>query len=98
MFAVAEMICMVFIIILQVDVGVFDYKVVGSASDGFGFYASQGSNKHIFEDKSALTQDVDLNIFLNSVAIEPRHAAAIPYSTGFTWIKFSCSEVIYKQH
>lgn len=66
--------------------------MVGSAGDGFGFYASQGTNQHIFEENTVLTQDIEY-IFLNSIKVEPHHLEAVPESVGFTWIKLSPSEV-----
>lgn len=76
---------------LQADFGPFDYKVVGSAGDGFGFYASQGTNKHAFEKTAVLTQDIDLNIFINSLVPQKRHL--VESATGFTWIILSQAEV-----
>ena len=80
---------------IQDDYGVCDYKIVGSAGDGFGYFASAGSNKHLMEQKSVLTQDVDLNIFLNNISIREDHCKAIEGSIGFTFLKFSPDEVFY---
>ena len=79
--------CFPLIFQIERDYGVCDSKLVGSAGDGFGFFASQGNNKLPFEALPVLTQDIDLNIFLNSVQLNQEHLHAIPGSEGFTKIK-----------
>lgn len=66
---------------------------MGSAGDGFGFFPSQGSNKHLFEDRAVLTQDIDLNVFMNTLVPEKKNLVAVPEAEGFTWIKLSKNEV-----
>ena len=80
---------MCFLLVFQIerDYGICDSKLVGSAGDGFGFFASQGNNKLPFEALPVLTQDMDLNIFLNGIQLNPEHLLAIPGSEGFTKIK-----------
>lgn len=66
---------------------------MGSAGDGFGFFLSQGSNRHLLEKKSVLTQDIDLNIFIETMKVKPENIINVPGSTGFTWIKLTVEEV-----
>ena len=66
---------------------------MGSARDGFGFFPSQGSNKHLLEKSSVLTQDIDLNIFINTINVKRENLIPIPGIKGFTWIRFSEQEV-----
>ncbi|XP_067946257.1 uncharacterized protein [Watersipora subatra] len=76
----------------ETDYGVCDYKVVGSAGDGFGFFPSQGSNTHLGENRSVLTQDIDLNIFMNKLKPTKNNLIAVPGAEGFTWIKITEQE------
>ena len=66
---------------------------MGSAGDGFGFFASQGSNKQPFERKAVLTQDIDLNIFMNTLSIKEEQLVRVPGAPGFTWIRLKQEEV-----
>ena len=66
--------------------GIRDCKIVGSAGDGFGFFASLGSNKHACQEKALVTQDIDINIFFNSLELDPRNISPVLEETGFTWI------------
>ena len=79
--------CFPLIFQIERDYGVCDCKLVGSAGDGFGFFASQGNNKLPFEALPVLKQDIDLNIFLNSIQLNPEHLHAITGTKGFTKIK-----------
>ena len=81
--------------ITQADLGAFDYKVVGSAGDGFGFYLTQGSNRHLGEKRAVLTQDIDLNIFINTVDVKPDslRRLSLTGARGFTWIALTEDEV-----
>ena len=82
---------------LQEDHGICDYKVVGSASESFGFYPSQGSNKKPFQSQGLLNQDIDMNIFINTLRIEEHNLVSIPHAPGFTWIRLSKEEVCLDQ-
>ena len=73
--------------------GICDYKLVGSAGDGFGFFALQGSNRHLLQKKSVLTQDIDMNIFLNTLTIREENLYRIAGATGFCWITLTEEEV-----
>ena len=70
-----------------------DYKLVGSAGDGFGFYASEGSNKFPGSARATLTQDIDINIFINTLPIEKRHLKPVAGALGFTWLSLPAHEV-----
>lgn len=70
-----------------------DYKLVGSAADKFGFYASEGTNKLPQTNRSVLTQDIDINIFVNTLKLRRCHLKAIPGALGFTWIFLPTQEV-----
>ena len=70
-----------------------DYKLVGSAGDGFGFYASEGSNKFPGSARATLTQDIDVNIFINTLTIEKRHLKPVAGALGFTWVSLPAHEV-----
>ena len=81
------------LVCLQDDHGICDYKVVGSAGESFGFYPSQGSNKKPFQSQGLLNQDIDMNIFINTLRIEEHNLVSIPHAPGFTWIRLSKEEV-----
>ena len=70
-----------------------DYKLVGSAGDGFRFYASEGSNKFPGSARATLTQDIDINIFINTLPIEKRHLKPVAGALGFTWVSLPAHEV-----
>ena len=84
---------MVFFISLQEDYGTCDYKLVGSSCDGFGFYASLGANRVPRSEKAIINQDIDLNIFSNTIQLERRHLISIPGAPGFSWIVITGQEV-----
>lgn len=63
-----------------------DYKLVGSADDGFGFFPSLGSNKHPLQRKSVMTQDIDVNIFLSQIEVQSHNLLPCAGGKGFTWI------------
>ena len=79
--------------ITQDSPGISDIKLVGSANDGFGFFASIGSNKHLLQRKSVLTQDIDLNIFLNTIQVTEENLIPCAGGPGFTWIRLSQVQV-----
>lgn len=63
-----------------------DYKVVGSAGDGFGFFASEGSNKVPIDTQPIIKQDIDLNIIMNNLSVKAENIRGIPGTPGFTWV------------
>lgn len=71
--------------------------MVGSSGDGFGFYASEGSNKLPFSERAIINQDIDINVFLNTLKLERIHLLPIPGANGFVWIAISGDEVSAKQ-
>ena len=80
---------------LQVDNAVCDCKVVGSAGDGCGFFPSEGSNINPVNKMSAIKQDIDMNIFLNTIQLREENVWSIPGALGFARIVFSTTEVCY---
>ena len=72
---------------------------MGSAGDGFGFYASasasEGVNRCPYSSKATSTQDIDINIFINTLTIKQKHLKPVAGALGFTWISLPNHEVSY---
>ena len=70
-----------------------DCKLVGSCGDGFGFFPSEGSDVHPRLNLPTVKQDIDINMFLNTLTLQKENVQKVPGAPGFVSIKISCYKV-----